>query len=75
MRVAELVIFDKLDRASQCFAQRVDEAEELFERRRIAVWIELDKEVGIAGVKIEIRTTGSRNRRCWTRILFPSVSW
>ena len=54
IRVAELVIFDHVDRTSQCFAQRVDEAEELFERRQIAIGIELDKEIGIAGFRIEV---------------------
>ena len=32
----------------------IDEAEELFERRQIDIGIELDKEIGIAGFRIEV---------------------
>lgn len=53
--VAERVVLDQVHRAAQRVAQGVDQTEELFERRQVAIGVELDQEIHVARGRVEIR--------------------
>ena len=52
--------FDQIDRAAQGMAQSLGKVEILVERCQAAVGIEFHEEVGVAGLRIEIRAARRR---------------